>query len=188
MKEIKNINSLLDETKIDESFDKIAAYLFNDCEIHINGTVYYFDVLEFYYYGDKHPDKNTHGYKYKDSKGYHKQKTSNRLCFHDRGRGGVDLTFGDSNSYGGILIKGIRNAKGEKFGQICGFEIIKRYLQLDTTNRKQLNEKESNMPLPICESNIRRDVKFDKDKRKYLADTKDGYAEKEYRYIIREDK
>ncbi len=100
--EIDNKNS---ET-IKKSFDEIANKLFNDYVIQVNNSIYRLIDIEFYYYSEmSHKDIYAHKHYLQQNKGH--------WYFHSSG---VDITFGDGISYGGILIRAIAkiSEKGKK--------------------------------------------------------------------------
>lgn len=89
-----NIDSTTENT-VEESFKRIASELINNYGIHINGHLFRFTELEFYYYHPNHMDKYTHEHDFQIS-GWR---------FHNQG---LDITFPyDDVSDGGILIRGI---------------------------------------------------------------------------------
>lgn len=87
-------------------FAAVAGRLLNGCDLLVAGRPYRFAELEAYYYGDGHPDTFTH----RDPLQLH----NGRWYFHRTAgeyRGGsfkgVDLTFGDSRSMFGMLVRTI---------------------------------------------------------------------------------
>ena len=100
-----------DLSSIQTSFSQIANQLINKHVISANGTEYRPVNLEFYYYNEEcHQDKNSHARKPK-SRSRERQILSGQWYLHHRvnrptdRRKGIDFTFGDGKSYGGILIK-----------------------------------------------------------------------------------
>ena len=97
---------------IRHSFHTIASTLLNSYLLVLEGHRFRLTKIEFYYYREAiHQDQNTHALRYQRArerqrlKGewyLHKQSISKRLTYK-----GIDLTFGDGESYGGILIKEI---------------------------------------------------------------------------------
>ena len=81
---------------IQKSFDKIAEDLFNNYQLHVNNSIYRLVDIEFYYFSKNHPDIYAHKHK--------AQKESDHWYFHGSG---IDITFGDGNNHGGILIRAI---------------------------------------------------------------------------------
>ncbi|MES2131602.1 MAG: hypothetical protein V4506_04575 [Bacteroidota bacterium] len=87
------------------SFDRIAEELINHSQLNLQGILYTFTEIEFYYF-DKatHPDKYTHKHSY----------NSGKWRFHLQG---LDISLGyiteEDNfvSYGGILIRGLKSGK-----------------------------------------------------------------------------
>ena len=95
--------------------------------------------IEFYYYAENHQDEKT----LQDEK----QKTTAQLFFHEFG---IDLTFGDASSYGGILLRGIKhNGK-----YIAGPQNVSEYLQeqIQDLQNQPLNFKEVSLNDTILHS------------------------------------
>ena len=99
-------------------FDEIASQLLNQISFSIAGQDHRFSEIEFYYQNETHPDPFTHCDRL--------QLTTEKWYFHRFGnayRGGsfkgLDITFGDSNSCGGILIRSIENPDGKIIDGPC---------------------------------------------------------------------
>lgn len=101
---------LLEKNEPNQTFpswcDAIASYLLTRTHLVVAGDIYYLVEIEFYYYNQQHPDPFTH----KDPL----QLTCGRWYFHRQGNKyrsgsfkGIDLTFGDGETFGGILIRSI---------------------------------------------------------------------------------
>ncbi len=88
-------------------FYETAKELMNECMLKIedkeNNKVLEIELkeIEFYFFDCKHPDIYTHLDRL--------QKKCCKLYVHKKidGRGGIDITFGNDEYYGGILIRGI---------------------------------------------------------------------------------
>ena len=102
-------------------FYETAKELMNDYVLKIGDNLEIkLKELEFYYYDDeKHPDCYTHNHE-------RQRTTKGQLYVHRKGHtyGGVDITFGNGEYYGGILIRGIKIK--DKF--ISGPNKVKQYL------------------------------------------------------------
>lgn len=92
-------------------FREIAKRLLGQTEFVVSGQSHRLREIEFYYTGEAHPDPFTHGDPL--------QKTQARWYFHrDEGayRGGsfkgLDITFGPTTDFGGILIRTISAPDG----------------------------------------------------------------------------
>jgi hypothetical protein len=86
-------------------FFENAKKLMNDYYMVINEKIFELTELEYYlYYKDKHRDCYVHC--------NNLQKTCGKFYLHNNSfsenRGGIDITFGNSQYYGGILIRGIK--------------------------------------------------------------------------------
>lgn len=79
-----------------ESFDQIANKIANDINIKINETYYRIVDFEFYVFSKAIPDPHT----YKNDL----QLQSGKLYLHSSG---IDITFGDGENYGGILLRSV---------------------------------------------------------------------------------
>ncbi len=80
------------------SFDQIANALFNKYIIQVNDSFYRLLEAEFYYNdGKEHTDIYTHGHKWQKRSGY----------WYVHGSG-IDITIGNDNASGGILLRSIQ--------------------------------------------------------------------------------
>ncbi|MDR3695160.1 hypothetical protein [Mucilaginibacter sp.] len=88
-----------------DDFKRIASSLMNDNVLLVGENYYRFTSLEFYYFEkDSHADVYSHQHE--------NQMTSEQWYFHGSG---LDITFGSKDVYGGILIRGVKNLKENKF-------------------------------------------------------------------------
>lgn len=103
------IDFSIDEANIDEGFQRIANDLLNNWVIKVEDALYRITEIEFYYRDEarKHDDSYVHGHKIQKQKG--------KWYFHGSG---IDLTFGDGEAYGGILIRAICQVNEGK-GKYC---------------------------------------------------------------------
>lgn len=93
----------VDSVDFEASFTKIAFDLFNHYIIQVNDTFYRLLEIEFYYKDEhNHNDTYTHGHKY--------QKRSSYWYFHPSG---IDITIGNENAAGGILLRSIEKLSPE---------------------------------------------------------------------------
>lgn len=90
---------------ISQSFDRIANELIHYYALNLQGTLYTFTEIEFYYFDRTlHPDKYSHKHSYE----------SGKWRFHLQG---LDISLGHETeddqhtSYGGILLRGITTGK-----------------------------------------------------------------------------
>ncbi|MGE0018967.1 MAG: hypothetical protein AB7S72_04825 [Draconibacterium sp.] len=88
------------EDKIEESFDRIANELMNNWLLKIGSKIFRIAEIEFYYKSESHNDPYTHEHVL--------QKEKEKWYFHGSG---IDITFGANETFGGILIRAIRNIK-----------------------------------------------------------------------------
>ncbi|HAH25010.1 MAG TPA: hypothetical protein DCL77_14860 [Prolixibacteraceae bacterium] len=101
------IDFTITEEKIEADFKRIANDLLNNWILKVEDALYRITELEFYYRNiESHNDTYIHGHKLQKEKG--------KWYFHGSG---IDLTFGNGESHGGILIRAICkiNDKHEKY-------------------------------------------------------------------------
>jgi len=102
----------LDESGADAWFARIAQCLLGSYRLRVAGSPCRLVEIEFYFDGEPHRDPFAHRHP--------EQATSGRWYFHRIGasyRGGsfkgVDLTFGDGDSRGGVLVRSFETSSGE---------------------------------------------------------------------------
>lgn len=107
-KDIKNtLKEFKEKIKETNDYEKLflefAEVFMREFGLEYNSKVYNFVDVEFYFFdNEKHPDPYVHKNK--------EQQKENEFYFHGSG---IDFTFGDENSYGGILIRGLK--EGNKY-------------------------------------------------------------------------
>jgi hypothetical protein len=84
------------EASILHSTDQIAEKISKDILFQVNGSHYRIVDFEFYCYSEKFSDPHTH----KNDL----QKETGKIYLHGSG---LDITFGDGENYGGMLIRGV---------------------------------------------------------------------------------
>ena len=143
------LNDLILTDNYMNSFKRIADLLFNEYKLIIGSNKYEITEIEFYYNdGNKHLDKNIHG--------HDEQKNSNTWYIHKKGRGGIDITLGNSKHYGGILIRGIKehNKNGKYIdGPLNVLKEIQK--KLNKKNREELRYSLKNKKIDEKTSPIR---------------------------------
>ena len=88
-----------------KDFARIASDLMNYHVLIVGNQTYRFTTLEFYYFDkENHPDIYSHQHPL--------QKTTGKWYFHGSG---LDITFGNNDTHGGILIRGIKNLQEKTF-------------------------------------------------------------------------
>jgi hypothetical protein len=97
---------------VQDWFTRIAEKLLNGSQLLVAGQAHRFREVEFYYFAREHLDPFTH----RDPV----QHQYGRWYFHRTGSGyrsgsfkGVDLTFGDAQATGGILIRSLHTPAGK---------------------------------------------------------------------------
>lgn len=95
------------EQSTSDDFAQISQEILYNCKLHVGEHVYQFTEIEFYLHNDDHKDIYTHRKP--------EQLENNSFYFHHKGGTykGVDITFGDNKSYGGILIRSIVSSDGK---------------------------------------------------------------------------
>jgi len=99
-----------DITEIERHFLAFSKQLMNEYVLVIDDIHYELTEIEYYYQSHEHYDTYLHGKE--------QQKKFRTLYVHTKGRGGFDLTFGNGDFYGGILIRGIKSKELFITGQI----------------------------------------------------------------------
>ncbi|SFG29670.1 hypothetical protein [Pontibacter chinhatensis] len=95
---------------VEESFFSIASKLMRDYQLVVNEQRYRLVDIEFYYYA---PGMFEDVYAHK----HEAQLQVGKWYFHGSG---IDITFGDGECYGGILIRAIAKVTGEGFACLDG--------------------------------------------------------------------
>jgi hypothetical protein len=108
---MNTLNDLLNQKVIgnpEQWFESVCNILFYRTIFHIEGQRYKITEAELYLHSKEHPDIFTHKSDVQEKRGL--------FYFHKRGgkRGGVDITFGNENRFGGILLRGMQNIDPEK--------------------------------------------------------------------------
>ena len=98
------IDFTITEGKIEADFKRIANDLLNNWVLKVEDALYRITEIEFYYKGKQHNDSYIHGHELQKQKG--------KWYFHGSG---IDLTFGNSEAYGGILIRAIYRINDNKY-------------------------------------------------------------------------
>jgi len=136
LNEIKDQEKKQEIINYENIFHSVAKKLMNSFQLKINDILFDFTEVEFYYFHKKfHPDCNVH---------QHKFQKEFSIYFHDKhGRGGVDIGFGDTECYGGILIRGIKDGNFYVDGPIKVADEISKVLNTkynDLVNKNLLDD------------------------------------------------
>lgn len=167
--------------EIENEFYNVADIIFNYGKIIVNDTTFLIREIEFYYYKDiEHEDMFTH----KNAK----QKEMLKWYFHGAG---VDITFGNKNAYGGILIRSIlkvnaKNSSNNVFidGSINTFDALFSF-QKNVTEQNSIQLMFSEKPnyrneIDIIKS-LRVGLSFKKD---IDIETQKNFIAKKYRFVV----
>jgi hypothetical protein len=95
----------------DEWFNRIAQRLLNGSRLLAGGQAHRLVEIEFYYWSEAHPDPFTHRDPTQFSTG-HWYFHRTRGTYRSGSFKGLDLTFGDPTSSGGVLIRGMETEGG----------------------------------------------------------------------------
>jgi 3-methyladenine DNA glycosylase Mpg len=125
------------------TFDEIANFILNRCILKVSNEKFRICEIEFYKFNDQHQDAYTH----RDPD----QQKFGKFYFHKYPNGTykagtykcVDIAFGNSNTYFGILIRSIMNKKTKEFIEgpcrsvnkmleILGFNDVKSFMDTRT--------------------------------------------------------
>lgn len=105
---MKKINLSIDKLNPENSFKRIALELMNKWAMVSGENEFRITEIEFYLRttgnSEWHQDHFVHGHEL--------QKTSHRWYFHGAG---IDLTFGQEDYYGGILLRAIYDFKNDRY-------------------------------------------------------------------------
>jgi hypothetical protein len=110
------IDLSINETSPEMDFKRIATELMNDWVLQVNAKRYRIAEVEFYFKSDEHLDPYTHGHPL--------QKEMGKWYFHGSG---IDITFGNNNYHGGILLRAIYSiddVENYKYGPLKTVEEI----------------------------------------------------------------
>lgn len=130
---------LEDKDQIQEQFKKVAEFILNNLLITVDDREYQVTEVEFYYHRKGiHEDPFIHK--------HDNQKKMGLWYFHDVGQ---DITFGDGESYGGILIRGIKDTHSDEFadGPVKVFNKLFNDSQLNINDRHSFEVKLSGSKL-----------------------------------------
>ncbi len=158
----------INENDIKVSFDKISEVIFNKIYLKISNEYFRIVEIEYYFYSSIHPDTKT----------LPRQTTKCDLWEH---KYGFDICFdSDNNSYGGILIRSIKDIKNNNF-----FNNPKKVYYHLLNICKNYNLKFND--IEICFHNI--DYKYNENEpiktNRIIKKTKDyDFFDKPYRHII----
>jgi len=173
-------NSVADLQKL---FFDISEKLMNEYEIQINDIKFELTEIEFYYFDErKHSDVYTHTHE--------KQLNSNRLYVHESwgNRGGIDLTFGNGEFYGGILIRGIKLHDQFVAGPAKVRDALIKELNQDFDSWEDLQKFFDDNPIMIDRKESDKEHKIYHSKRVGISEKENGkkYKNALYRFV-RED-
>jgi hypothetical protein len=180
------------KARVADWFDDLASALLLKHYLCIGKEKYLITEIEFYLHNSSHPDPYAHR---------HERQLSCREWYFHRERAaarsftrkGLDITFGDAKSYGGILIRALRREKDSK--DIEGpskvvdeiLDVLKVGHVQDLFREKDWSNKifQAKAPLFIGTESDMLDVPISITKRHGLSDRHDkDYREAPYRYRI----
>ncbi|QOP45888.1 hypothetical protein [Sulfurimonas paralvinellae] len=128
---MSNLNKMIKIKDNEYDFSSIAELLLNNSILKIAEESFYITEIEFYFYSNNHSNCSIHKSEY--------QLFSNTWYVHTKGRGGLDITFGnkDKKEFGGILIRGIKSVTTNQY--IDGpTNVLKHILKILDLERKEL--------------------------------------------------
>lgn len=97
-------------TDPNEDFKRLAELILNKKVLKVNNQLFRICAIEFYYNLKSHQDKATHKHK--------RQKTNGEWYFHGSG---LDITIGNEEAFGGILIQAIMKIdENQNLGEFYG--------------------------------------------------------------------
>lgn len=108
----------------EQLFYEIAKRLMNKFCLRVGNKKFILTEIEFYYFQKNyHCDCNVH---------QHELQKEFGIYLHDKhGRGGMDITFGSKECYGGILVRGIKEDSKQNFisGPLNVTDVITKVLE-----------------------------------------------------------
>lgn len=161
----------IDERNVEGSFDIIANEIFNTLILECGNGKYRLTEIEFYYFNSKvHPDPYAHKHEL--------QLTNKKWYFHPSG---LDITFGNKDSYCGILIRGLINieTKGEVYGPLNLVTELLKNISTVAKHKIELGFSKGDFEYQIIKKAKRVGIKSLKSPE---------YFEKKYRYLIYPEK
>ena len=192
MEVLKRLQEEIDKVenieKIQNIFYKYANKLMNNYYLKIGDLEIELCEIEFYYYDEdkKHADCYVHLSEL--------QQEIGKLYVHNNSnvynRVGIDLTFGNGKYYGGILIRGIKDKKTNKF--IAGPAKVRQYFEeklCSNINKDNFDNKETQQ----CLNKFSIEIKENKQNNNILISIREGLSEtfKKFTFLlyryIRED-
>lgn len=163
------INLSVECQRIDDDFRRIACDLMNNWIINVEHAKYRITEIEFYYKNEFHNDPYVHGNQLQKEKG--------KWYFHGSG---IDLTFGNEKTYGGILIRAIFDINNKKYyyGPLnCILELFSNLSSIYETKISfgltPAEENQLEFEKPISAPRVGLNPKID-----------DGMVKKNYRFLI----
>lgn len=137
--ELLNQKDILDPERW---FEDVCNLLFYRTVFHVGNQRYKITEVELYLYSeDDHPDVFTHRSEEQKKAGFfyfHKHKRGEK--YKEFPRNGVDITFGNENRFGGILLRGMQNLV-EESDYIDGPALLsKRIVEILGGKGKKINE------------------------------------------------
>lgn len=108
------MEALLAECDSPDKFDAVADTLLHRCEIYVGACRWTPVELEFYLWSPSHPDVYSHRKpaQLTNCQWYWHREKSARIGFTLKG---VDITFGGSDMYGGVLLRAVRDCDTGQF-------------------------------------------------------------------------
>ena len=177
-----------------DDFSAIADTIMNDYVLSVKGDEYRICEIEFYLKDKDHNDEYVHGDKDQSKYGvfyFHKYKTG---TYKSGTYKGMDMTFGNKDSFYGILIRSIMNVSTNEFIEgpcKCVNEILGKYdcttVYDFMTDKEALNIFNNTQDL-IIKKKTQAKIPLYKGSRIGLSDKYPDYKDRQYRFVINRDK
>lgn len=113
------IDFTINDDKIEDNFQRIANDLLNNWVLKVEDALFRIAEIEFYYKSENHIDSYIHGHELQRQKG--------KWYFHGSG---IDITFGNEKSFGGILIRAMVNIQSNEYFYgplVCVQELFRNF-------------------------------------------------------------
>lgn len=176
------------------NFNALADKLLNNTILCVKNKRFRLCEIEMYYKNDAHPDHYVHSDPDQKTKGnfyFHKYKNG---TFKSGTFKGVDITFGNDNTYFGVLIRSIQNIDTNEFTEgscncvtkilsVFNVKDVKELFNIHYPDKNIINITDSELYLKM-DDNLDREIVYN-GPRIGLSDKFLNYRDLEYRFAIK---
>jgi len=181
------------EENMESQFAQIANKLMNEYDLVVDNVKFQLLDIEFYLKNNVHNDKYVHGNE-RQKKAYewylHRKSEDANGAINKGTRKGLDFTFGNVTTYGGILIRAIRNKEDLSLseGPSLTVDRIKNILEVEDVEElskliEGKNHKETKIYFEKKEKPSHYFIYFGK-RHGLTSKTDPQYYDKNYRFVV----